>query len=405
MGRRFGYLNPDSVSITPINSFEDGSTNSDGVPVDTRVNLHGITNIFGLYATDTLHLGSKLAVTISGRYNHAGIQNIDRIPGTNAARGSLNGDYTFNRLNPAAGLVYSPIHLASFYFSYSEANRAPTAIELGCADPNQPCNLPNALVADPPLRQVVARTLEAGIRSSGAESKLRWSAGWFRAENTNDILFVASQQTGFGYFVNYGKTRRQGTEISLSGNYHWFTLGGNYTFLDATFQSSQTLGAGSNSSNDAGPGLDGNIPVVPGDQIPQTPRNLLKAYLDFHPTAKLSADLDFDAVGRSFARGNENNLDKPDGVYYLGPGFSPGFGVTNIGAHYQAHKHMQLFAQIDNLFNHRYYTAAQLNTTPFDNAGNFIARPFASNTDAVRNSTFYSPGAPRGAFGGMKITF
>ena len=127
--------------------------------MDTRVNLHGITNAFGLYATDTFHPLKNLAITVAGRYNHAGIQNIDRIPGTNAARGSLNGNYTFNRFNPAAGLVYTPIPNASVYFSYSEANRAPTAIELGCADPTHPCNLPNALVADPPLKQVVARTL------------------------------------------------------------------------------------------------------------------------------------------------------------------------------------------------------------------------------------------------------
>ena len=401
---QFGYLNPDGVSITPINSFEDGSTNSDGVPVDTRVNLHGITNDIGLYATDTFRPWNSLAITLSGRYNHAGIQNIDRIPGTNAARGSLNGNYAFDRFNPAAGVVYKPVSLASVYFSYSEANRAPTAIELGCADPNQPCNLPNALVADPPLKQVVARTFEAGVRSAG-ESAVNWSAGWFRAENTNDILFVASQQTGFGYFVNYGKTRRQGLELSLSKSYRWFTLGGNYTFLDATFQSSQTLQAGSNSTNDAGLGLDGNIAVVPGDRIPQTPRNLFKAYAEFRPTPKLSIDLDFDAAGRSFARGNENNLDKPDGVYYLGPGFSPGYGVTNAGARYQVQRHLQFFVQIDNVFNHHYYTAAQLNTTPFDNNGNFIPRPFSPNNDAVRNSTFYSPGAPFGAFGGMKVSF
>jgi outer membrane receptor protein involved in Fe transport len=403
---QFGYLNPDGVSITPINSFEDGSTNSDGEPVDTRVNLHGITNAFGLYATDTIHLGKQLTITISGRYNHAGIQNIDRLPPSSdpTARGSLNGNFTFDRFNPAAGLVYTPFRLVSTYFSYSEANRAPTAIELGCADPTQPCNLPNALVADPPLKQVVARTFEAGLRSAG-ESKLRWSAGWFRAENTNDILFVASQQTGFGYFVNFGKTRRQGAEVSLSGHYRWFELGGNYTFLDATFQSSQLLGAGSNSTNDAGLGLDGNIQVVPGDQIPQTPRNVLKAYVDFKPFSKLTIDLDFDAVGRSFARGNENNLAQPDGVYYLGPGFSPGYGVTNLGAHYQMTKHLQFFVQVDNLFDHHYYTAGQLNTTPFDNNGNFIPRPFAPNNDAVRNSTFYSPGAPLGVFGGMKIFF
>ncbi len=402
---QFGYLNPDGVSITPINSFEDGSTNSDGVPVDTRVDLHGITNAFGIYATDTVHVRKNLTITVSGRFNHAGIRNLDRLPVTDPeARGSLNGDYMFDRFNPSAGVVYTPVRLTSAYFSYSEANRAPTAIELGCADPTQPCNLPNALVADPPLKQVVARTFEAGIRST-AESKLNWHAGWFRAQNTNDILFVASQQTGFGYFVNYGKTRRQGAEVSLSRTYRWVTLGGNYTFLDATFQSTQMLGAASNSTNDAGLGLDGNIQVVPGDQIPQTPRNLLKAYADFRPTAKLSIDLDFDAVGRSFARGNENNLDRPDGVYYLGPGFSPGYGVTNVGAHYQVRKQLQFFVQIDNIFDHHYYTAAQLNTTPFDNAGNFIPRPFSSDTDAVRSSTFYSPGAPRGVFGGMKISF
>ena len=61
--------------------------------------------------------------------------------------------------------------------------------------------------------------------------------------------------------------------------------------------------------------------------------------------------------------------------------------------------------RMDNIFDRHYYTAAQLNTTPFDNAGHFIPRPFPTNTDAVRNSTFFSPGAPRGVFGGMKITF
>jgi outer membrane receptor protein involved in Fe transport len=401
---QFGYLNADSVSITPIDSFENGSTKSDGEPVDTRVNLHGISNSVGLYATDTLRLKKQLAVTLSGRYNHAGIQNIDRIPSSNDARGSLNGNYTFDRFNPAVGLVYSPFRFASAYFSYSEANRVPTAIELGCADPTYPCNLPNALVADPPLKQVVAKTFEAGIRSS-AESRLRWTAGWFRAENTNDILFIASRQTGFGYFVNYGKTLRQGAEISISGNYRRLTLGGNYTFLDATFQSTQLLGSASNSTNDAGLGVEGNITVTSGDQIPQTPRNVLKAYADFHPTCKLSVDLDFIAVGRSFARGNENNMDQPDGIYYLGPGFSPGYGVTNVGAHYQMFKKLQFFVQLDNIFDHHYYTAAQLNRTPFDNAGNFIPQPFGSRSDAVRNSTFYSPGAPFGAFGGMKVTF
>ena len=33
--------------------------------------------------------------------------------------------------------------------------------------------------------------------------------------------------------------------------------------------------------------------------------------------------------GRSYAQGDENNLDQSDGVYYLGPGYTPGYGVLN----------------------------------------------------------------------------
>ena len=64
----------------------------------------------------------------------------------------------------------------------------------------------------PAARQVVTRTFEAGVRG-GLETNLRWNAGWFRADNRNDILFVASEQTGFGYFKNFGKTLRQGIEV------------------------------------------------------------------------------------------------------------------------------------------------------------------------------------------------
>jgi outer membrane receptor protein involved in Fe transport len=405
---QFGYLNPDRITITRINAFADGSTNSNGVPADTRVDLHGLINTFSVYGADTLTVGKSLAFTFSGRYNRTSIGNADRLPlVTDSSRGSLNGQYVFDRFNPAAGLTYSLSRFASVYFSYSESSRAPTSIELGCADPAQPCNLPNALVSDPPLKQVVARTLEAGVRGT-LENNVRWSAGWFRGENYNDLLFVASEQIGFGYFTNFGQTRRQGAEVNVSGKIKRFTLGGNYTFLDATYQSPQTIGGGNNSLNDGGLGLDGNITVSPGDHIPQIPRNIFKAFAEYQPTSKISIDLDFDAVGRSFARGNENNLDQPDGKFYLGPGLAPGYGVVSLGAHYQVRKRVQLFVQINNLLNHRYYSAAVLGPTPYDSAHNFIGRPFPANADGdfpIRTTTFFAPGAPTGAWGGIRFTF
>lgn len=404
-GSQFGYLNPDHVTITSISAFADGGTNQDSVPVDTRVNLHGLINTTSLFATDTLTVGKSLAFTFSGRYNRTPIDNVDRLPPSDA-RGSLNGQYLFQRFNPAAGLTYSRWRFASLYFSYSEASRAPTAIELGCADPTAPCNLPNALVSDPPLQQVVTRTLEAGARGS-FENNLHWSAGWFRGENYHDLLFVASEQTGFGYFTNFGQTQRQGAEVDLNGKIGRFTLGGGYTFLRATYQSSQTVNGGSNSSNDGGLGLDGHITVQPGDRIPQIPANVLKAYAEYQATSKLSMDLDFVAVGRSFARGNENNLDQPDGVYYLGPGFSPGYGVVNLGARYQLQKRIQIFIQINNLLDHHYYTAAQLGPSPYENSGNFIGQPFPAvdGNFPIRTTTFFAPGAPIGAWGGIRFHF
>ena len=404
---QFAYVNP-NYTLTPVNAFEDGTTNSNGIPLDTRVNLHGSPQTWSLYATDALSLGNSWSFTVSGRYNRTIIDNQDRLhPGGGS---SLGGRYVFGRLNPAAGVTYSPVGFLTAYASYSEASRAPTSIELGCADPNNPCNLPNALAGDPPLNQVVTRTFEAGVRG-GEERSLNWSVGWFRGENHNDILFVSSPQTGNGYFKNFGQTLRQGVEVHLNGRIRRITLGGNYTFVSATYQSPETVDGSSNSTNDTAsggaPGFDGVVQIQPGDRIPLIPQHMLKVFADFQATKKLLLDLDFVAASRSFARGNENNQSKPDGVYYLGPGTSPGYGVANVGAHYQLHKRLQLFVQIANLLDHHYYTAAQLGPTGFTNQGAFIARPLpAVNGDfPLVHATFYAPGAPLGAWGGIRLKF
>ena len=277
---QLGYLNPDNVSFTLVPIFLDGTTFSDDDPVDTQVQLHGIVNTPSIYATDTITYG-LWTFTLSGRYNHTSLNNVDYLP-ISAARGNLTSNNTFQRFNPAAGFTYKPSRYFNTYFNYSEASRSPTSIELGCADPTQPCNLPNALVSDPPLKRVVSRTFEVGIRSNEEDGTLQWSADYFFGQNYNDLLFVASEQTGFGYFLNFGKTRRDGLELELSKDWEHWSMGGNYTFLNATYQSSQTVDGGSNSTNASAlagqPGIDDDIHIAPGDYIPQVPRNMLKVY-------------------------------------------------------------------------------------------------------------------------------
>ncbi|MBS1808340.1 MAG: TonB-dependent receptor [Acidobacteria bacterium] len=404
---QLGYLNPDR-SVTGLNAFGDAVTGGevDGEPYDTRVDLGGRINTFSLYATNALVLGNKLTLSLSGRYNRTTVKNFDRInPG--GGTGSLDGNHMFARFNPAVGLTFRPVRYLNAYASYSEGNRAPTSVELGCADPAAPCKLPNAMTGDPPLQQVVTRTFEAGLRG-GQESRLSWNLGWFRGENRNDILFVASEQTGFGYFKNFGKTRRQGIEADLNARIGRVSVGGGYTFLVATYQSEEEVNGESNSSNDAeAPGLEGLIEIEPGAKIPLIPQHMFKLFADWQATEKLSLNFGVLALSSSYARGNENNAHTPDGTYYLDGGKSPGYWVANFGTRYQVNRHIELFARVNNLFNRRYYTAAQLGVTGFTAEGNFIARPFAAVNGEypLQHATFYAPGAPRGAWAGINLKF
>jgi outer membrane receptor protein involved in Fe transport len=407
---QLGYVNPDR-SITPIQSFADGvhGGNVDGEPFDTRVNLKGTIRTGSFYATDTLSIGRAWNITVSGRWNRTTIENRDQIqPG--GGTGSLDGNNTFNRFNPSVGVTYNASQLFNVYARYSEANRAPTSIELGCADPAAPCKLPNAMAGDPPLQQVVSKTVETGYRGQ-LEGRARWSVGYFRSQNSNDIMFVSSPQTGFGYFKNFGQTRRDGVELELNTTVKRVNVGVNYTLLNATFQSQELVNGSGNSSNQdalAGfPGREASIQIEPGNHIPLAPRHMGKAFADIQMTRKFNVNLNMTAFSSSYARGNENNQHQADGRVYLGPGKSGGYAVLSLGGRYQLARRLQLFAQITNLADRKYYTAAQLGPSGFTATGNFIARslPSVGGVFPVVQSTFYAPGAPRMVWGGIRLTF
>jgi outer membrane receptor protein involved in Fe transport len=392
-----GYVNSDR-SITGVGAFGDGVTGGDvdGEPYDTRVDLDGRTRTWSVYATDTLSLRQKLHLTLSARYNRTTVDNRDRIH-ADGDPASLSGAHRFSRLNPAVGLSYSPSSTFNAYAGYSASSRAPTAIELGCANPEQPCKLPNAMAGDPPLEQVVTRTVDVGVR--GGDARWQWNAGLFNAVNRDDILFVADNQAGFGYFKNFGETRRRGLELGAGWHAGAWTVGAHYTWLDATYRGSETVDGSSNSRNsssqDGAPGEAGTIAIHPGDRLPLVPRHLFKLAVDYVVAPGLALNGGILATSGSTARGNENNGHQPDGVYYLGPGRSAGYVVANLGATLELASKWQLTASVNNLFDTRYNTAAQLGAAGFDGNGHFVARPFAANTGALRHSTFFAPGAPR----------
>jgi outer membrane receptor protein involved in Fe transport len=405
-----GYLNPDR-SVTGLNAFGDGVTggDADGEPFDTRVHLKGTVRTASAYVSNSLSLKNRLHLSFSGRLNRTAIVNRDQInPGGDT--GSLDGEHAYVRVNPAAGMTFTPSPTVNLYAGYSEGSRAPASIELGCADPEAPCKLPNAMAGDPPLEQVVTRTLEAGLRSHG-ENTIDWNVGVFRAANSDDILFVASEQTGFGYFRNFGSTRRQGLEAGARVVLGKAAFGVNYTLLSATFRSGELVNGTGNSTNEEAeegiPGGEGSIEIEAGDEIPGVPRHLAKFFADIQATARLGVSVGVVASGGSYARGNENNDHEPDGIYYLGEGRTDAYAVASLSARYRVSRLVELVGEVANLFDAAYNTVAQLGPTGIRPDGSFVARPFPSiqGEFPVTQSTFFAPGAPRRASLALRFTF
>jgi iron complex outermembrane recepter protein len=354
----------------------------------TPVNLRATNTYVGVYATDTFDITSKLSVTAGGRFNFAQINLADQT----GQSPDLNGNNQFQRLNPVIGFTYKLTSDLTAYAGYSEANRAPTPLELGCASPTHPCMIDNFLIADPPLQQVVAHTYEAGLRgkftTADAKGQLNWSLGAFHTLSTNDIINVASPAIqGFGFFQNAGSTLRQGIEAKVDYKYDRWTAYANYTFIDATYRTALTISSPDNPAAD----VNGNIFVVPGNHIPGIPAHRFKAGAEYNFTDAWKIGADLNVVGTQyFIHDDSNQFAKV-----------PAYWVVNLHSSYQVTKNVEVFGLIQNLFNTRYYASGTFfQTGGFTNVGGGD-NLFANLTDP---RTFL-PGMPLAAYAGIKATF
>jgi outer membrane receptor protein involved in Fe transport len=369
----------ETVSIQPINAPQ-------------TVRLKANNDYYGLYATDSFSLTEKLHVTLSGRYNLA----IVKLSGTSLdltddslVPGDLDGKHRYSRFNPAVGINFNPTKSLSLYGGYNEGMRAPSPIELACADPDHPCALPNAFGGDPDLKKVVSHTWEGGARGHLGED-MNWNAGLFHTDNTDDILFISSSASGSGFFQNVGKTRRQGIELGMNGKADKFSFAANYSYVDATFQTPFAESSNANSSADA----NGNIQVGKGSAIPGVPRHTLKLRLGYEITPAWSVGSNIVATASQYARGDENNQDSNGKI--------PGYAVVNLDTHYSISRNWKVFAKITNVFDRNYSTFGLLGVNQFTGSGNSFSSDSA-NWNA--NDQFRTPAAPRAAWVGITYEF
>lgn len=349
------------------------------------------TDTYSVFITDTIDLDAAWSLTLAARYNRTEVMLRDR----SGERPELNGKHRFQRINPSLGLTWNPHEDLTLYSSYSEANRVPTPIELACnegvfelaqayaaAEGDDPddiefeCRLPNAFLADPPLDDVVTKSLEIGMR--GLWHNNHYQISLFRARNQDDILFQTTGRST-GLFANVDATLRQGMEFSLQqrlGNWQWL---GSYSYLQARFDDDfLALSPNHPDAND-----DGEIAVHAGDRLPGLPEHIAKLSVDYQFSEALSVGAEVIYNGSQVLRGDESNaLAEIDGA-----------GLMNLQANYWFASNFSLFLKIQNVLDHEYENFGLLGEDPGELIPSLIdTRPL-----------FLGIGAPRAAWLGVKL--
>ncbi|MDP4026209.1 TonB-dependent receptor [Methylobacterium sp. NEAU 140] len=383
-----GVINPNlQITTNPINPYYGVVPGLGGQQIRTAgalgiapSSVSGSNLYMGLYALDTLDVTDALSLTAGARLNFARIETED-LTGFSP---DVTGRHYYNKINPVAGLTYRFTPALSLYGSYSESNRAPTPLELACANPDRPCLLPNSLVADPPLKQVTAQTYEAGFRGTMPDfydgGLVTWKAGVFRTDLANDIIQLATPgNAARGYFVNVPATQRQGLEVGAEYSADWLRVYANYALIDATFQFNGTLSSPNNPLAN-----DGAIEVRRGNQVPLVPNHQIKAGFDVYVTPQWRFGLNVAAFSSSYFRGDESNINRKLPAYYS----------VNLTTSYQVTKNLQVFGFVTNLTNNRYATFGTFAETG----------PVAGNL-RINDPRTTTLAQPLSIYGGIKYAF
>jgi outer membrane receptor protein involved in Fe transport len=368
----------------------DGNISASRAPFDCEaaiddVKVRGRSNTFGIFATDTWTIAPDTYLTTGARFNHSRVSNTITNYEAGVGTARPRESFTYNSLNPSIGLSKKIDERLDVFGNLSQSNRVPTPIELGCADPAEPCRLPIGMQADPFLKQVIGRTVEGGVRWKLSDQS-GVTASLYRTENKNDIIFMAADQTGLGYFDNFSKTRRQGIDLTGYTSVHQVALRFSYSYLNATYQADGELWGG-----------EREIDIKKGARIAGLPEHTLKLMADWRVQPKLVVGGTAIATSSLVTQNNEDGLVGNEDSAESVNAKVKGYFLLNLHANFEAQKGLDYFARIHNVFDRRFETYGLMAESMFTAQGQV-----ASGSTVSR---FVAPGAPRSFLVGVRYRF
>lgn len=386
----------DFVARTELANIDPVSRSTAGLGVGTFVDeaatsIKTSTETWSVFFMDSLELTDRLTLTFGGRFNATDVDLEDQ----SGVRPELNGEHDFNRFNPSVGFTFDVDADNNVFASYSESSRAPTPIELSCNegvfqtarafaiargdDPDDidfECRLPNAFLADPPLDDVVAKSVEVGVR--GQLGVVRHRLGYFRTINKDDIIFQTTGRST-GLFGNVDETKREGFESAFAATFGSFDYTIAYSYVRATFEDDfLALSPAHPLAND-----DGEIQVTEGDRIPGIPAHQFKFGADYALPWNLRIGGEVLYNSGQYVRGDESNQ----------LGQIDGYALLSLRAGYTVNRHLEIFARVTNLLDTDYENFGLLGEEPGE-----VIPGLADQTPL-----FLGAGAERGVWAGIRV--
>ena len=227
--------------------------------------------------------------------------------------------------------------------------------------------------------------MEAGLRGTvrpADDVRVTYNVGLFHTTLDDDIAFVNSTTLNRAFFQNVGQTRRQGVDAGVQLRTPRWLAYVNYSYTDATYRSGFVESAGSNPQGDA----DGSLTIRPGNRLPGVPANQLK----FGAYYKVTDNWTVGATG-IYQSGQYLFSDDANVTPRL-----PGFVTLNLNTQYQLTPNVQLFGLVENVNDAKYYTYGTFSP---------VSSIFLAQAPNATNPRSYSPAAPVGGFGGLRVTF
>lgn len=271
-----------------------------------------------------------------------------------------SGSVRYQATTPVAGVQFRPAENLRLYASFGRGFETPSYSELGYRSDGQA-----GLAFD--LEPARSRQVELGAKWRLSKT-LELDAAAFRADTDNELA-VATSQNGRSTYRNVGNTRRQGVELSLTGELapRWHLSAG-VTHLQARFESGFLACTGTPCTTPA-------TPVSAGTRLPGVPDTYGSLRLEHGNELGWRQGLTLSGVGAV----SVNDTDTENAA---------GYGLIDVDASYtfalgQASR-LQLSARVDNLANRRTIGSVIVNDG---------------------NGRYFEPGADRTWLLGARLTF